>query len=108
MTFDEAFRPRAIDDVNRQVLWFSKQSPDLAWKFLEAVKRTVEEIIKNPDGGTVWDGADVDEQMQFVRYRKVDGFWKHLVIYSATPDGVRIVRVLHSAQRITTSMLLDD
>ena len=108
MNFDEAFTPLAKNDVSGQVLWFSKRSQELARKFLEAVRTTFEKIIDQPDGGMIWDDDDSAGQSQAIRYRIVDGFPNHLMIYSPRPGGVRILRVFHSARRITMSMILDD
>lgn len=108
MTFDEAFTPLAKDDISGQVLWFSKRSLDLAWRFLEAVRTTFEKIIGQPDGGMIWDDDDSAGRKRSIRYRMVDGFANHVMIYSTKADGVRILRVLHAARRITASMILDD
>ena len=107
MKGENLFMPRAKADVDAQVFWFAKRSHELALRFLEAAQGTALEIAQNPDSGSIYDDDYVGTQ-RTIRYRKVEGFPNHLMYFVSQPDGMRILRVLHSARRITASMIQDD
>lgn len=108
VNFDEAFTGLAKDDVSGQFLWFSKRSEELALKFLDSVQTTFEKIVEQPDGGMIWDDEERTGRPSSVRYRMVDDFPNHVMIYSTKPDCVRILRVFHAARKITASMILEE
>ena len=101
MTGENLFMPRAKADVDAQVFWFAKRSHELALRFLEAAQGTALEIARNPDSGSIWDSGDYAGTQRTIRYRGVQDFPNHFMYFVSQPDGVQILRVLHSARRIT-------
>ena len=106
MTGENLFRPRAKADVDAQVFWFAKRSHELALRFLMAAQATALEIARNSDSGSIWDSGDGTQRT--IRYRSVRDFPNQQMYFVSEPDGVKILRVLHSARRITASMMLDE
>ena len=100
--------PRADSDIDSQFVFLAKQSKVVARKFLNAVKRTIQTIGQNPATGSLAETDNSDDVGLKVRSRPVAGFPSHSVFFIAIPNGVRIQRVLHSARRITASMIIDD
>lgn len=99
--------PRADSDIDSQFVFLAKQSKAVARKFLSAVNRTIQTIGKNPESGSLAETDDPDDVGLSIRSRPIDDFPNHLVFFIAIPNGVRIQRVLHSARRITASMIQD-
>ncbi len=101
--------PRADADISAQCSWLLNQSTVvIAKKFLTAVNQTIQEISKNPESGNYAETDDSNDVQSSTRYRAVRGFEKLSVYYVVKPDCVRILRVLHSARRITPYMIHDD
>lgn len=100
--------PRADADIDSQFVFLAQQSKAVARKFLNAVKRTIQTIGRNPDTGSLAETDDPDDIVLGIRIRSVDGFPSHVVYFLRIPNGVRIQRVLHSARRITASMIRDE
>jgi plasmid stabilization system protein ParE len=47
-------RPRARDDIIRQYRWYlvEKDAPDAAFRFLDAVEKSIEQLIRMPGSGS--------------------------------------------------------
>ena len=97
--------PRADSDIDSQFVFFAKQSKAIARKFLKAVNQTIQIIGKSPETGSLAETDDPDDVGLRIRSLPIDGFPNHLVYFIAITNGVRIQRVLHSARRITASMI---
>ena len=100
--------PIADADISAQCLWLMDRSVAVAKKFLKAVHQTILNIAENPESGSFAETEDSDGLTLSTRYRAVRGFGKIALYYVVKTDGVRILRVLHGARRITASMILDD
>jgi toxin ParE1/3/4 len=75
--------------------YLAEQDEDIAQRFLDACDRTFRLLAENSLLGVVrtFDNHHLSE----VRMWRVKGFNKYLVFYIPTPNGVRILHVLHSA-----------
>lgn len=100
--------PIADADISGQCSWFMGKSLAVARKFLKAVHQTILDVADNPESGSFVETEDSDGLRLSTRYRAIRGFEKIAVYYVVKPDGVRILRVLHGARRITAFMILDD
>ena len=100
--------PIADADISAQCRWFMDRSLAVAKKFLKAVHQTILNIAENPESGSFAETEDSIGHTLSTRRRAVRGFEMITVYYVAKIDGVRILRVLHGARRITSSMILDD
>ena len=100
---------RANADINGQCNWLlDHSSVAITKKFLKAVNQTIREIAKNPDTGSFAETEYSNGSQLSIRCLPVRGFEKIAVYYVVKTDSVRILRVVHGARRITSSMMIDD
>ena len=87
--------PAARDDILRQFRYYlvEQDKPEVAERFLSAVQRTIEGIIRTPQGGAAKRLSR--EALRGLRSWPVKGFEDLRVYYLAHEGGVRVVRVLH-------------
>ena len=92
--------PAARDDILRQFRYYlvEQDKPKVAERFLSAVRRTMETIIRTPQGGAPKRLSR--EALQGVRSWPVKGFADVRVYYLAHEGGIRVVRVLHGKRDI--------
>jgi toxin ParE1/3/4 len=92
--------PAARDDILRQFRYYlvEQDKPQVAERFLSAVRRTMEAIIRMPEGGTP--KRLYREALRGLRSWPVKGFEDVRVYYLAYKGGVRVVRVLHGKRDI--------
>jgi len=77
-------------ELNDAARYYERESPGLALAFLDAVERTSGEIVEYPEAGPILRGT--------VRRRLVRGF-PYGLLYSITPEGVRILAVMNLKRR---------
>jgi len=92
--------PAARDDILRQYRYYLVQQdkPEVAERFLSAVRKTMEGIIRTPQGGAPKRLSR--EGLRGLRSWPVKGFEDLRVYYLAHEAGVRLVRVLHGKRDI--------
>jgi toxin ParE1/3/4 len=93
-------RPRADRDIDRQAVYLAEQaSPEIAYRFLTAVRATFVLLAFHPEIG--WrPPIKIKKGIEPFRMFSVSGFDKMLVLYRPTADRVEILRVLHGARDI--------
>ncbi len=92
--------PAARDDILRQFRYslVQQDKPEVAERFLSAVRRTMEGIIRMPQGGAPKRLSR--ESLRGLRSWPLKGFEDVRVYYLAHEGGVRLVRVLHGKRDI--------
>jgi toxin ParE1/3/4 len=92
--------PAARDDILRQYRYYlvEQDNPKVAERFLSAVRKTMEGIIRMPQGGAPKRLSR--EALRSLRSWPVKGFEDRRVYYLAQEGGVRVVRVLHGKRDI--------
>ena len=92
--------PAARDDILRQFRYYlvEQEKPEVAERFLSAVRRTMEGIIRTPQGGGPKRLSR--EALRGLRPWPVKGFEDVRVYYLVHEAGVRMVRVLHGKRDI--------
>ena len=92
--------PAARDDILRQFRYYlvEQDKPQVAERFLIAVRRTKEGIIRMPQGGAPKRLSR--EALRGLRSWPVKGFEDVRVYYLAHEGGIRVVRVLHGKRDI--------
>ena len=92
--------PAARDDIVRQFRYHlvEQDAPKVAERFLSAVRRTIERIIRTPQGGAPKRLSR--EALQDLRSWPVKGFEDVRVYYLFYEASVRVVRVLHGKRAI--------
>jgi toxin ParE1/3/4 len=92
-------RPKADHDLGEQAYYFAaKAGPDLGHRFLFAVHETFSLLATQPEMG--WHARLKNPLLASLRVFRVSGFEKMLVLYRPSPDGVEILRVIHSSRSI--------
>ena len=94
------FRQAASDDLIRQFRYYLLASdvPEVAIRFREAVRRTVEFLRQNPMVGPRY--SLCDPQLQSLRSWPVAGFEAIRIYYLPGQDAVHIVRILHGKRDV--------
>ena len=92
--------PAARDDILCQFRYYlvEQDTPKVAERFLSAVRRTMEQIIRTPQGGAPKRLSR--EALQGLRSWPVKGFEDLRVYYLAHEGWVQVVRVLHGKRDI--------
>ena len=93
-------RPAARDDILRQFRYYlvNQDRPEVANRFVEAVDKTVEKILRTPNAGAP--KQLFNPLLAGLRSWPVEDFEDIRVYYLTEKDEVRIVRVLHGKRDI--------
>jgi toxin ParE1/3/4 len=93
-------RPAARDDIIRQFRYYlvDQDMPEVANRFVEAVDKTVEKILRTPNAGVPKQLSN--SSLAGLRSWPVEEFEDIRVYYLTEKDEVRIVRVLHGKRDI--------
>ncbi|HYN74417.1 MAG TPA: type II toxin-antitoxin system RelE/ParE family toxin [Candidatus Methanoperedens sp.] len=100
MTRKTRILPSADRDIDEQIAYISRENPDAAGRYVEAVSAILEHMVRMPGMGATRDYRN--PRLSGLRMIPVPGFDNFLVFYLVTPRTVDIVRVLHSARDIRT------
>ena len=78
---NSVIRPRARDDIIRQFRWYlvDRAAPDAAFRFLDAVEDTVEQLLRMPNIGAQKDLRN--SALKGLRAWPVKGFDEFLIFY---------------------------
>ena len=88
--------PAARRDLNQHVLWLHSQAdPDLATRFAQAAISSFAKLARAAMIGSPL--RSLAPHLAGARKWRVEGFPKILIFYLPAGDGIRIIRVLHSA-----------
>ena len=93
-------RSTARDDILRQFRYYlvDQARPEVAHRFLEAVEKTIEKILRTPEAGARREFSS--RLLAGLRSWPVEGFENIRVYYLAEETAVRVVRVLHGKRDI--------
>ena len=93
-------RSAASDDIIRQFRYYlvDQDRPQVASRFLEAVQRTINDIVRMPNGGAP--KILSNEALADLRSWPVQEFEDIRIYYLAKEGLVRLVRVLHGKRDI--------
>ena len=91
--------PSAEADLTGQMAWYLQSAgPELAERFLSAVRETAELSLEFPGMGFRHEFRH--PVLQGILMLPVRGFEKHLVLYRPAPAGIELIRVYHAARDI--------
>ena len=95
-----SFRQSAGDDVIRQFRYYllTLNLPEIAVRFRDSVRRTVQSLRQHPQIGPHCDSANPD--LQDLRSWPVTGFEAIRIYYLVDQDTLRVIRVLHGKRDI--------
>lgn len=91
-------RAAARRDLMETFLFLSRNAPDRARRFTDAVETTLRHLIEMPHLGSPRDFAD--SRFHNLRQWPVPGFKNYLIFYQpfASSNGIEVVRVLHASR----------
>jgi plasmid stabilization system protein ParE len=89
------YRQAASDDLVRQFRYYllAIDIPDIALRFREAVRRTIESLRLHPLVGPRYSSSN--PQLQNLRSWPVTGFEAIRIYYLLAEDSIHIIRILH-------------
>lgn len=89
-------RPQALDDILEIAAYLAEKSGEeaLAYRFLDAVESTCDQLTANPEIGTTR-GYNL-KGVRGIRMWRVSHFPNYLVFYRLHEDSPELVRVLHA------------
>ena len=93
-------RPRARDDITGQFGWYlvEKDAPDVALRFLDAVEKSVEQLIQMPGSGAP--KLLKNPALADLRAWPVEGFEDMRIFYLVQGDSLKVIRILHGKRDI--------
>lgn len=90
--------PRADRDIDEHFAFISRESLDVAMRFLDATNREFERLARSPGLGSTCETRS--PRLTGLRVWPISGFDRHLIFYRPISEGIEIVRVLHGARNI--------
>ena len=95
-----SYRQAASDDVVRQFRYslVSLNLPEIAIRFQDAVRRTVESLREHPFVGPRYGSSS--PQLQNLRSWPVAGFEAIRIYYLLDEDAIRVIRILHGKRDV--------
>jgi toxin ParE1/3/4 len=94
------YRQRAGDDIVRQFRYYllTADAPEIAVRFREAVRRTIQSLSQNPDVGPRY--SSNNPRLQHLRSWPVAGFEAIRIYYALEEDAMHIIRILHGKRDV--------
>ena len=97
-----SYRQAASDDVVRQFRYYlvTLNLPDIAVRFRDAVRRTVESLREHPFVGPRYGSSS--PQLQNLRSWPVAGFEAIRIYYLLDEDAIHVIRMLHGKRDVNS------
>ena len=89
------YRQAASDDIVPQFRYYllTAEAPEIALRFREAVKRTIQSLGQNPHVGPRYSSSN--SRVQNLRSWPAAGFEAIRIYYALEADAMHIIRILH-------------
>ena len=99
-----SYRQAASDDLVRQFRYYlvTLNLPEIAVRFRDAVRRTVESLREHPLVGPRYGSST--PQLQNLRSWPVAGFEAIRIYYLPDEDAIRVVRILHGKRDVKRTL----
>ena len=94
------YRQTANDDIVRQFRYYlvTAEAPEIALRFREAVRRTIQSLRQNPHVGPRYSSSN--PRLQNLRSWPVAGFEAIRIYYTLDEDTLHIIRILHGKRDV--------
>jgi plasmid stabilization system protein ParE len=94
------YRQTASDDIVRQFRYYllTVEAPEIALRFREAVRRTIQSLSQNPNVGPRYSSGN--PRLQNLRSWPVAGFEAIRIYYALEADAMHIIRILHGKRDV--------
>ena len=95
-----SYRQTASDAIVRQFRYYllTADAPEIAIRFREAVKRTIQSLSQNPHVGPRYSSSN--PRVQNLRSWPVAGFEAIRIYYALGADAMHIIRILHGKRDV--------
>ena len=102
------YRQTASDDIVRQFRYYlvTADAPEIAVRFREAVRRTIQSLSQNPHVGPRYSSAN--PQLQNLRSWPVTGFEAIRIYYALEEDAIHVIRILHGKRDVRRLLQSDE
>jgi plasmid stabilization system protein ParE len=93
------YRQTASDHIVRQFRYYllTAEAPEIALRFREAVRRTIQSLSQNPNVGPRYSSSN--PSLRDLRSWPVAGFEAIRIYYALEADAMHIIRILHGKTR---------
>ena len=94
------YRQTASDDIVRQFRYYlvDADAPEIAVRFREAVKRTIQSLAQSPHVGPRYSSSN--PRLRNLRSWPVAGFEAIRIYYTLDEDTMHIIRILHGKRDV--------
>ncbi len=94
------YRQTASDDIVRQFRYYllTAEAPEIALRFREAVRRTIQSLGQNPHVGPRYSSGN--PRLRNLRSWPVVGFEAIRIYYVLETDAMHIIRILHGKRDV--------
>jgi plasmid stabilization system protein ParE len=94
------YRQTASDDIVRQFRYYllTAEAPEIALRFREAVRRTIQALGQNPHVGPRYSSGN--PRLRNLRSWPIVGFEAIRIYYALEPDAMHIIRILHGKRDV--------
>ncbi len=99
-------RAKAKQDLIELAEYIASDNIDAAERFIDAAEAAFNFLSETPGAGA--SREHFSPGLSGLRMWPIRRFEKHLIFYRQTPDGLDIVRVIHSARDIASLLEKDD
>ncbi len=97
----------ALRDLDKIADYIQRKGrPKQAIRFLKAAESTFHRLVTVPNFGTAYEPAK--PRFAGLRYCPVGRYKSYVVFYRPTPDGIEVLRVLHSSRDLEDLLTEDD
>lgn len=98
------YRQAASEDIVRQFRYYlvTVEQPEVAVRFRQAVRRTMETLSQHPLVGPHYHLANT--QLQNLRSWPIVGFEAIRIYYLLDEDTIHVIRVLHGKRDVKTTL----
>jgi toxin ParE1/3/4 len=101
---ESSYRQTACDDVIRQFRYYlvSKDLPEIASRFRDAVRHTIESLRAHPRVGAHYRSTKLE--LQNLRSWPVAGFEAIRIYYLADAHAIHVIRILHGKRAVKRTL----
>ena len=94
------YRQTASEDIVRQFRYYllAAEAPEIALRFREAVRRTIQSLGQNPQVGPRYSSGN--SRLRNLRSWPVAGFEAIRIYYALEADTMQIIRILHGKRDV--------
>jgi toxin ParE1/3/4 len=89
-------RPAALQDLQDLAVFIGQRNPRAAQRFLDAAEETFQQLADMPGMGSPT--AVADPSFAGMRMFPVRRFPRYVILYLPLPNGIDVVRVVHSSR----------